>query len=1224
MIKFFVPLLFIFQFSLAQAPTKPIYSSLLWEITGKGLSKPSYLFGTMHVSSKLAFNLSDSFYYALKNVDAVALELNPEEWQPQMIRLNELNKNYARFTQSAGNNYLTEQSFKLANYEDKLKLAMNAEPPVVNSLLYRSYASKEDFEEDTFLDLYIFQTGRKLGKLPAGVEDYITSEKIVLEAYADMAKEKNKKNLDFDGESIGDVQRKIQNAYRQGDLDLMDSLDYLMERSLVFREKFLYKRNEIQAASIDSILKIRSLFAGVGAAHLPGDRGVISILRKMGYVLRPIKMTNRDASQKEGIDKLKVPVKFTKQYSADGIFTVNAPGNLYTLDNNYQQLNRIQYADMNNGAYYLITRVKTYTSFFGESTDVVLQKVDSLLYENIPGNIVSKKSIQKNGYTGFDIINRTRRGNMQRYQIFVLPFEVIFFKMSGKGDYVAGEEGKTFFNSIQLNPTSKLPNSFAPAYLDFSLNLPQTPHRLLNAVASNRWEFEALDTITNDAWLIIKQSIYNYDFIEEDSFELSLASASFRATDQFEKQESSKATKVGGYEALQVREKLKNGQYVNGIFINKGPHYYLIAKRPGNQLDTSFAFVNNISWKPIQYQPAKLYVDTFLHVGVQTPVTPDIDASIRQLIENAMADAANGKFSNGFASYWQPVKYGTFESDSTGELISIEVQRYPRYFFIKDTAKYWQRITDEYSTKRGMFLKEKQRINLGDTLQGYQLALTDTGSTKQQTVLMLQQNDYLVTVTTVADTLLPTSSFVSNYLQTVKPYNTDKTFGLYNAKMDLFAADFFSADSLKQRKATASIGNILFRANNVEQMRTIIKNLKLTDKNYFENKKNLIAELGFISDSFPNSIPDLIVKIYVEAGDTAVFQNEALKALAHFKTNYAYKLLKDLILKEPPVFYEDSEYNGFINSMADSLALAAKLFPQLITLTTLSDYKAPIINLLVSLADSGLITKKSYQKYFPSLFIDAKVALKKQQAKDEKRQQEAMQKLSANADDEDDANLRTDFTKDPFYLSDYAVLLISYYKTKAEVKSFFERLLQTRDVGIRMRTVLLLLKHNIPVPAPIIASIAEQQKYLGVFYDALQTAGSIGLLADKYKDQLQVAQSMLLHSSSYEKFDSIVFLQKDTVLYKQKAGVTYAFKYRFKKTDEWKIGISGLQPLDAKAISNSNEFTLLTSKNLKVNEPIDTQVQVQLKKLQYGLRKAARYFYVDQDNYSSGFQDYDD
>ncbi|MBV9961716.1 MAG: TraB/GumN family protein, partial [Parafilimonas sp.] len=69
-----------------QKPQK--YPSLFWEISGNGLKKPSYLFGTMHVSNKLAFHLSDSFYNAIQRTDMVALELNPENWQKDMVRMN--------------------------------------------------------------------------------------------------------------------------------------------------------------------------------------------------------------------------------------------------------------------------------------------------------------------------------------------------------------------------------------------------------------------------------------------------------------------------------------------------------------------------------------------------------------------------------------------------------------------------------------------------------------------------------------------------------------------------------------------------------------------------------------------------------------------------------------------------------------------------------------------------------------------------------------------------------------------------------------------------------------------------------------------------------------------------------------------------------------------------------------------------------------------------------
>jgi hypothetical protein len=81
----------------------------------------------------------------------------------------------------------------------------------------------------------------------------------------------------------------------------------------------------------------------------------------------------------------------------------------------------------------------------------VRKKIDSLLYENIPGKILNRQEIRRNGYNGLDIINRTRRGDVQRYNIFITPYEVLIFKMSGNGDYVKdGDESKKFFGSIQL------------------------------------------------------------------------------------------------------------------------------------------------------------------------------------------------------------------------------------------------------------------------------------------------------------------------------------------------------------------------------------------------------------------------------------------------------------------------------------------------------------------------------------------------------------------------------------------------------------------------------------------------------------------------------------------------------------------------------------------------------------------------------------------------------
>src|SRR5258708_2844969 len=202
--KYFVALVLFLSLAsslAAQKRTEKKYPALLWEITGNGLTKPSYLFGTMHVSSKLVFHLSDSFYLDIKSSDVVALELDPQLWQDQLFRFENMESNLRFYTQGSPNDLVNEKSFRLERYDDRLKSALSDEPTVINGLLYRTYRTRADFEEDTYLDLYIYQTGRKLGKQATGVENFFQTERLIMEAAQDMLKDKKKKAPGTDGES---------------------------------------------------------------------------------------------------------------------------------------------------------------------------------------------------------------------------------------------------------------------------------------------------------------------------------------------------------------------------------------------------------------------------------------------------------------------------------------------------------------------------------------------------------------------------------------------------------------------------------------------------------------------------------------------------------------------------------------------------------------------------------------------------------------------------------------------------------------------------------------------------------------------------------------------------------------------------------------------------------------------------------------------------------------
>ena len=1215
--KFIAPVLCLLVFYSAHAQKKTArYPSLFWEITGKGLQKPSYLFGTMHVSDKMVFHLSDSFYNALQRVDEVALELNPYYWQRDMVKMDAGQQAIGKYAKSGANDYLDKQSFRLENYEDNLKAALNEEPAQINGLLYRNFQAQADFEENTYLDLYIYQTGRKLGKLAGGVEDYYESQRLMLEAYQDMAKDRMKKRPDTDGEPAYEIEKKIQDAYRRGDLDLLDSLEKFTSMSGAFTEKFLYRRNEIQGNSIDTILQHRSLFVGVGAAHLPGPRGVIEYLRKKGYTLRPIFMQDRDADRKETIDKLKVPVTFNAVSTDDGFVQLKVPGYLYKRADSRRSTNESwQYADMDNGTYYMLTRVKTHASFIAQTKEDVQRKTDSLLYENIPGKILKKTVIQRNGYTGFDITNRTRRGDLQRYNIFITPFEVLVFKISGNDNYVDGKEADAFFESIAFQQPIQQPIVFNAAFAGFTAHLPQQPVSFLNHNTKdqiNRWEFESTDSANGNTYLVWKKTVQNYRFLEEDTFSLSLIEESFKGADIIHKELNRHFTKHQGYDALLMNFSLKSGGTIYAKAIIRGPHYYLLAVRSAQKNFDPSVFFNTFNLTDFRYNTASAFTDTALHFTVTTPVKPVLDPMLVTIFNKVTGeDFLNA--TQDYHPYWPKEKNAYFESDSTGEALLVNSRQYPKYFYRKDSAKFWK---DELEEKEfaGMVIAEKTTIKLFDSCEGYRLVVKDTNTVNKLTIYYLLKDDRLFRITALQDTLQKESGFISSFLNSFRPDKNKLGPPVFQKKLDQFFADFQSKDSLTKKRVNEVINKIYFSCSGFDRIKQTIDGLKFGDKDYLELKRKFINRLGYMDDSdCIHKVEQYLSELYNKTADTSYFQNEVVQALANLKTKNSFSTLKNILLQDPPVFDNEGDYSSLLKPLEDTLALAKSVFPDLLQLASLNDYKEPVNSLLGTLVDSGYLAASDYAQYYSRIYFDAKTALKKQLSKEEKQ-------LEKDEDRDNNSNGVMDIRYNRYGRSvntadvtDYAVLLMPFYNQYPVVVRFFEKLLQSKDVSVQLKTALLMIRNKKPVPDSIWQNIAADDAHRARLLEKLEKIKRTDLFPVKYKKQELLAKALLLNSKYQDKWSDIQLLQKQLVTLKANKGYVYFFKYKLKKDDDWKIGISGLQPEKTDEVSTNDDLTKMTDKKLKADVSLNDQLQQQLQKLLFAEHKSATRFYGEND-----------
>lgn len=1247
---------------------KKKYPSLLWEITGNGIKNPSYLIGTMHVSSKQAFNLPDSFYIAIRNTQMVALETNPETWQEDMSKFEITSNDAAQNSYlSMPDDYLTINTLKFYKYANKIQRALFSNPSTINNLLYRSYGNESsDFEEDTYLDMYIFQCGKKWGKKIAGVEDYGKSMQLMAEAYKDAATDKTKKDRSY-GDNDGTYSAdKLQDAYRSGNLDLLDSINKYNSFSTAFDEKFLYKRNEIQAHSIDSIIKSgTTLFVGVGAAHLPGDRGVIEILRSRGYKLRPVKMKERASKEKDLVDKIRVPVTFRTATADDGLFKVDIPGKFYLQDPGGKfgedpALNQMEYADMANGSYYMVTRIMTNAWMWSHTINDVYNTIDSLLYENIPGKIISKTAIIKNGYKGIDIVNRTRRGDIQRYNIFITPFEVLFFKMSGTGNYVKlGEEAKRFFGSIQLKPYKSDKDSattpwkkYSPDYGGFAIDFPHTPY----IGNDGSWLFDAEDKAANIHYRVIRTDINNFRFVEEDSFDLGLMNESFMASEFIDSQLSRVQTTHKGYPALNGKYKDKTGAILLTRFIIQGSHYYTLIARGKQLVPGMNNFLNSFEIKPFVYKDAKIQRDTSLYFTVTTPVYPEEkkikidmpqnnysggDEEDEESEDNLMAGGVD--------------RYRTFSNDTTGEKIFVSFSRLPRYFYLNDSTLSDKENPVTFMGDSTWIVKLKKKTILPDKMKIRELVLTDTGSSRTIWSKTWYKEGTGFSLITLLDTLTQPSAFIKNFYETFTPVDSLKGLNPFIKKSKLFFADFMSTDSVLHKSAIRHIDVIDLDSSDLSQLKNSIEVLNWNERKYLDTKKALINKLG---DIVTNASADYLRQLYYAADDTIQLQYSALESLLQHKTSYAYGIFRNIINTEPPVLdfttsgdytnygypalttlnYNGKKYNydngNFLDELSDSLLLTKTILKDILPLLNLADYKSSIMQLLGKMIDSNIIQPKDYEMYFSKFLIEAKQELKKQAIAEKKKSIEKAEerKKDINAMSNNKSDEERDAGNDD--LSLYATLLLPFWDINAAVQPLIRQMLKSNDQQLKYNTLMLLLDNNKPYPDTLLNYFGSMDKYRYQLYADLKQKGKPDKFPSLYNNHLDLGKSLLLDKKLYDKPDSVVYVDRLKITYKEKNGFIYFYKYKTKKDDlNWKLALVGLVPENphffefddtfqknstllnferiAPALYNLYDFTSFTEIKIIDGNPIDNQLKAALKKILYSRRKSAKEFYGD-------------
>ncbi|MCB0739110.1 MAG: TraB/GumN family protein, partial [Bacteroidetes bacterium] len=744
---------------------KKDYPSKLWKITGNGLSKPSYLYGTMHVSAKVAFHLSDSVFIGINQCDIVALETNPQEWLPDMMNSRLMQDQRNMYSRIGTNTYgYYQNAFDLPILDNEgLAAQLRYEHSMVNPMLFRGSDFNQDFEEQTYLDMFIYQAGAKQGKKMMNLESFEESQRLGIEARIPDPKEKKKKfnyySYSSDGKSIGE---QIEDAYRKGDLTTLDSLQKYSSPSKKYFQLFLVERNRNMVEKMDSLMKTASVFSAIGAAHLAGEEGAIEMLREKGYTVRPVQseITSKGRKVWRKLKKKTVPLSYNVPFVAeDSVFRLMAPGKMYQTQGSGHSKDYM-FPDMTNGAYFSVSRMNNYIALQGISTEDLMTKMDSLFFENIPGDIHSKERIIKDGYPGFDILNETRTGDYQRYQIIFTPLEIFIFKMGGVGKFVKTESNK-YFSTIKF---TKPANSWVTRTFNggaFRVSLPNIGDHKGSASSSmtfaNQHEvIQAFDSEKSAYYLLLQSLLIDGDFIEDDTFELRQLIVEFGRQLKYETKELTFGNHEGYPMAQGKLVHKEHGEMIARCILRRNSFYLLVEK--ANELDfnnkffTSFKFV-----EPSYTQPIFEQTDTFGHYTVKSTRLPDpiYKKAQQQRSYSYYTREANDDGDKDF-SYLPERDYSSFVYRETGDVLGMYYYQYHRYAQTDSIEGFWKSIEKAYTDydDRGFYVKKKTiDYDQKTDMHTMEMLLADTFSIREVRVKKILRSGALWSIETYGDSL---------------------------------------------------------------------------------------------------------------------------------------------------------------------------------------------------------------------------------------------------------------------------------------------------------------------------------------------------------------------------------------------------------------------------------------------------------------------------------------
>ena len=270
----------------------------LWKIEKSGL-RPSYLFGTMHLTDPRVIDLTSEAKTAFDGADTVVIEtteiLDPKVSAKALLARPDLMMFMDETTLTS---FLNKD--QIAILEKGLKargiplVTVNKMKPwmIAGLVALPACEMKRKQGGAPFLDIKLAKDAEAAGKKIDGLETIAEQ----LDAMAALPMKMHLKGLVETlalGDKMDDVMETMIALYVEGRTGtIMPFLKLIAPAGLDktegygdFEETMILARNRVMATRAEKILADGNAFIAVGALHVPGDKGLVELFRSAGYTV---------------------------------------------------------------------------------------------------------------------------------------------------------------------------------------------------------------------------------------------------------------------------------------------------------------------------------------------------------------------------------------------------------------------------------------------------------------------------------------------------------------------------------------------------------------------------------------------------------------------------------------------------------------------------------------------------------------------------------------------------------------------------------------------------------------------------------------------------------------------------------------------------------------------------------------------------------------------------